>query len=133
MPKVEKRREFAKPADEIWSVIGDFHGMHKWVDVEPSETLEDGTARRFAMGPNKITERLVDSGERSYTYEIVDGPLPVANYRSTLSVRDEGGGSVVEWTGEFDPAPGATEESATQIVEMVYEGGLAAMEKKFGG
>src|SRR5687768_13418237 len=132
MPKVEKQREFTKSADEVWSVIGDFHGMHKWVDVEPSESVEDGKARRFAMGPNKITERLLDSTDRSYTYEIVDGPLPVANYRSTLSVRDgEGGGSVVEWVGTFEPAPGATEESATQIVEMVYEGGLAAMEKKF--
>ena len=133
MAKVHKTREFDKPADEVWGVIGDFHGMHKWVDgIEPSESLEGGTKRRFVMGGGQMVERLVEEGNRSYTYTIEEGALPVANYEATLSVKENGTDAcIVDWVGTFEPAEGGTEESAVQIVEMVYEGGLAAMEKKF--
>ena len=128
MPEVHKTREFDKDPDELWALIGDFHGIHKWVQgVEPSESLDDGARRKMTIGPGGfMIERLVEEGERSYTYAIDEGPLPVTNYQSTLSVKDAGGGkSIVDWHGKFDAAEGATDESAVQIVEMVYEGGLA--------
>jgi mxaD protein len=132
MARVHITREFDKPADELWALIGDFHGVHKWVPgVEPSESIEGGKARKLQMGPNAIIERLVDKGERSYTYSMDDdGPLPVTGYRSTLAVKDVGGGkSAVDWEGSFEPVAGSTEESAVQIMTMVYEGGLSGLEK----
>jgi mxaD protein len=131
MAEVHITRDFDKPADELWSLIGDFHGIHKWVRVEPSESLDDGKARKLQMGPNAIIERLVEEGERSYTYTMDDGgPLPVTGYRSTIAVKDAGDGkSTVDWKGTFEPAEGGTDESAIQVVTMVYEGGLAGLEK----
>lgn len=131
MGKVEKTREFAKPADEIWELIGDFHGLHKWVPgIEPSEPVGDGASRKMAVGP---IERLVDQGDRSYTYVLDDTSPLLASYQSTLSVRETGDGtSVVEWVGEFEPAPGATEEAATQVITMIYETGLSGLEKTLG-
>jgi hypothetical protein len=132
MAKVHITRDFDKPADDLWGLIGDFHGIHKFSPgLQPSESLEGGKARQLTMGPNKIVERLVDEGERSYTYTMDDdGPLPVKNYRSTLSVLDAGDGKcTVDWQSTFDPADGGTEESAVQVVTMVYEGGLAGIEK----
>jgi hypothetical protein len=132
MAKVHKTREFDIPADELWAKIGDFHGLHKWVaGIEPSESLDDGKRRKLSGG---IIESLIEQGDRSYTYAIDEGPLPVANYRSTLSVKEAGDGrSTVDWLGEFEPAPGATEESAVQIVGMLYDGGLAGLEKTLAG
>jgi hypothetical protein len=130
MAEVHKTREFDRSADEIWGLIGDFYGMHRWnPTLQPSEKLE-GDRRKFAMGSTNIVERLVEEGERSYTYAIEEGPFPFTNYRSTLSVRDAGDGkSIVDWHGKFDPAEGSTEEAAVQIVELIYEGGLAGLEQ----
>jgi hypothetical protein len=131
MATVHKTREFDRPADELWALIGDFHGLHKWVPgMTPSESIDDGKRRKVAMPGGDIIERLVEQGERSYTYAIDEAPMPVINYRSTFSVTDAGNGkSVVDWQGTFDAAEGATEEAGVQIVEMIYEGGLAGLER----
>ena len=130
MPTVHKTRKFDRPADELWGLIGDFHGLHKWIpNMDPSESIDDGTRRKFAMPMGAIIERLLEEGDRSYTYAIDEGPMPITNYRSTISVKEADGRSVVDWKGTFDPAEGATEEAAVQIVEMIYEGGLAGLER----
>ncbi len=133
MAKVERTKNFDVAPDELWSLIGDFHGMEKWAGTA-SESIDGGARRKIVMGPNAIVERLVEEGERSYTYAIDEGPIPVTGYTSTLSVSDDGAGkSVVNWVAEFEPAEGATEESATQLVGMIYDGGLAAIEKTLAG
>jgi hypothetical protein len=132
MAKVERTREFDIAPDELWALIGDFHGIHKWIaGVEPSESIDGGTRRKMSIGPGgAMIERLVEEGERSYTYAIDEGPIPVQNYTSTLSVADDGSGkSVLNWVANFDPTDGTPEEAAVQIVGMVYDGGLAGLEK----
>ena len=132
MPEVHKTQEFDIAPDELWSLVGDFHGIHKWIaGVEPSESLEGGKRRKLKAGPGSaIVEELLEEGDRSYTYAIVEGPLPVKNYKSTFAVKDAGDGkSLVDWKGTFEPADGATEESAVQIVDMVYSGGLDGLSK----
>jgi hypothetical protein len=130
MAEVHLTRDFDKSPDEIWELIGDFHGLHKFnPTIPPTESIDDGTARKIVMGPTAIIERLVEQGDRSYTYSMDDGgPLPVKNYRSTLSVSDAGGGkSTVDWKGTFEPAEPGGEDGAVQIVTMVYTGGLDAI------
>jgi len=127
MSEVQLSRDYDKPADVVWDLIGDFHGIHKFnPTIPPTESIDDGTARKIVMGPNAIVERLVDQTDHSYTYTMDDdGPLPVKNYRSTLAVKDAGDGrSTVEWKGTFDGDAGAE-----QIVTMIYTGGLDAIEK----
>lgn len=135
MAKVERTKEFDVAPDELWELIGDFHGLHKWIPgVEPSEQIDGGKRRKLAMAGATLIEGLVREGERSYTYTIDESPLPVKDYESTLSVTEGAGGkSVVNWVGTFDPADGANEQSAVQIVEMVYDGGLAGLEKTLAG
>lgn len=132
MAEVHLTRDLDKSPDEVWELIGDFHGLHKFNPMlAPTESIDGGTARKITMGPNAIIERLVEQGDRSYTYSMDDGgPLPVKNYRSTLSVKEaDGGKSTVDWKGTFDAADGDDIEGATQIVTMVYTGGLDAIEK----
>ena len=99
---------------------------------------EDGaTLRTLSLaGGGTIVERLerVDDTERSYTYSILSGPLPVADYVATLRVRaNEGGlGCTIEWSSEFTPT-GAPESDAVAAIRGVYEAGFENLKRMFGG
>ena len=58
-------------------------------------TLQDG---------GKIKEKLTGTEDLAYTYEIVEGPLPIKNYKSKiwLEVDDEPDRSVIYWQSDFD-------------------------------
>ena len=134
MATVEREKEFNASADAVWDIVGDFAAIQKWASVDDVEISDGGKTRTINMGGSKITERLVDEGERTQTYALDDGgALPVKGYRSTLTATDAGDGKcLVRWVGNFEPAEGTTEEMACQIIGMVYDGGLAGMEKAVG-
>lgn len=68
-----------------------------------------------------------------YSYRAKDGgALPVTNYTSTITVKAEGQGAVVEWRGAFyrgypnnDPPPDQNDEAAVAAITGVYKSGLA--------
>lgn len=64
----------------------------------------------------------------SYTYKIIDSPLPVANDESTIEVEDEGGTTIV-WSGEFD-AKGAPDADTIGVTEGIYQSGLDSLAAK---
>ncbi len=136
MATVEREREFNISADDMWKVIGEFGGLNKWATgIDGLELTDGGKTRNLTvMGGAKITERLLDEGDRSYTYSLdPGGALPVVDYKSTLSVEPKGDAQcLVRWRGDFKPAEGTPEEAATQIIGMVYDGGLDGMSKAVG-
>ena len=117
-------------ADALWAKIGDFCGISKWHPaLEKCELSADGRTRTLSLkGGGTIVEALVkmDPAARSYTYAIVSGPLPVANYTSTISVTADGSGSMVTWVGKYD-AKGASDAESTKAIDGVYESGLKAL------
>jgi hypothetical protein len=119
-------------ADALWAKIGDFCGIGKWHPaVEKCELSADGKTRTLSLkGGGTIIEALVkmDAAGRSYTYSIVNSPLPVANYSSTISVSADGAGSVLTWSGKYD-AKGAPDADAMKVVQGIYDSGLAALTK----
>jgi len=136
MAKVSLQSPINMNAEELWKLIGKFNALPDWHPAVVSSKLEDGgRIRRLSLvGGGDIVERLeqIEQGDRLYRYSIVSGPLPVANYTATLRVKDDGrGGSIVEWSGEFDPS-GATETDATQAIQDVYKMGLDSLRKMFG-
>jgi len=125
MAEVYMSKEVPSAPDVLWEKIGDFLGLDKWVSgIPPMESDNDGKVRRIGSGDNAIVEELVDSGERSYSYKIVQGPLPVKDYVSTLSVSPSGDGSLVEWKSTFEP-DGVPTEQAVMIIQGIYSAGLA--------
>ncbi len=83
-----------------------------------------------------MVEKLLnwDDTAHSYSYAILEpGPLPVANYTSTLMVMDHGGGSMLSWTGHFDAAGGASDADAQKAIEGVYRGGIDGIVAKANG
>ena len=91
----------------------------------------------LAMVPKvmKKIEKLekVDDGAHTYTYSITDSPLPVANYTATIKVSGEGENSTIEWSSDFEPIGGASQEDAMKAVQDIYQAGFDNLKKVFGG
>jgi hypothetical protein len=139
MTKVNLSTQLAVPAETVWGVIGSFNGLPDWHPaVEKSElTEQDGAKIRTLslVGGGTIVERLeaADDKERSYSYSILSGPLPVADYVATIRVRktDGGPGCTIEWSSEFTPS-GAPEGDAVAVIRGIYEAGFESLKKMFG-
>ena len=137
MTKVSMSTRLAAPADAVWQLVGRFNALPDWHPaVEKSELTEEGQVRRLGLvGGGTLVERLEhkDDKERVYSYTIEQAPLPVADYRAEIRVREEDDGSTtVEWAGEFTPK-GAPDADATKVVEGIYQAGLDNLRKMFGG
>ncbi len=140
MAKVSMTTELKVPADEVWKLIGGFNALADWHPaIEKSETEGEGqgSVRTLSLvGGGTIVERLeqVDDNERLYSYSIVDSPLPVSDYVSTIRVRDEGDGTatLVEWSSEFAPA-GVPESDAMKVIQGIYDAGFENLKKIFSG
>ncbi|HET9073514.1 MAG TPA: SRPBCC family protein [Solirubrobacteraceae bacterium] len=130
MAHVERSKQFDVSAAEMWGRIGGFQTPDSWHPAIVSCTAEeDGAVRRLTLGDgNVVVERLVGESEHSYTYRILDpGPLPVADYEATITVRaGDGGGCIIDWRANFTAA-GAPDAEAETVIAGVFEGGLGAL------
>ena len=129
MAQVERSKRFGNSAEEMWRRIGDFQGADTWHPaIAGCASQEGGEVRELALADgNKVVERLVAQTDNSYTYRILDaGPLPVADYEATIAVRDDDGGSVIDWRATFTPV-GASEADAVEVIAGIFEGGLDAL------
>lgn len=139
MTKVSASTRLPVAARTVWDVIGGFNNLAKWhpAVAKSEETKEGGaTIRRLTLhGGGTIVERLESKDEkrRSYTYSILSGPLPVANYKALLHVEEseDGKSCVVEWSSEFEPS-GAAEPEAAKVIRGIYEAGFENLRKMFG-
>ena len=138
MTTVSMTQQLAVPAQMVWTTIGGFNALPDWHPAVEKSDLEkgaQGTVRTLHLaGGGTIVERLekIDDKERLYSYSILEGPLPVANYTATIRVRDTGLGCEVEWSSEFEPS-GATEGDATAAIRGIYQAGFENLQKMFGG
>jgi carbon monoxide dehydrogenase subunit G len=137
MAKVSVSVDLDAGADVVWELLGDFNGLHQWHPAIAASRVEvhGGREQRIlsVTGGDRIIEQLEehDPEARRYVYTLVEGPMPVADYRSTLEVIPlEGERSRVVWSGRFDAA-GVTESEAEKVIESVYQTGLDALKLKF--
>ena len=135
MPKVSMSADLEASADDVWRMIGGFNALPDWhPGVEKSELKKEGQERVLSLaGGGKIVERLekLSETEREYSYQISESPLPVANYKSTIKVKDGDDGCTVEWSSDFEAVGGDNE--AMKAIEGVYQTGLDNLKKMFGG
>jgi hypothetical protein len=140
MAKVHVSATLHVPAQAVWNMIGGFNELARWhpAVVRSEESLEDDTTiRRLTLADGgTVTARLErhDDRERSYSYTIIDTPLPVAEYRAHLRVResDDGQSCTVDWSSEFDPAGDTPESVAVRAIRGVYEAGFDNLRRLFG-
>jgi hypothetical protein len=124
----------ASPAD-TWKAIGDFCGIADWHPAVAKCDLSQQNKQMLRTlslnGGGTIVERQLSRSDakHSYSYAIVDSPLPVDHYRSTISVMKAGKGSKIVWSGSFK-AKGADDAKAKEVIAGVYQGGLDSLQKK---
>ena len=127
-------------ASEVWAAVGDFATLNTWHPAVVSEQVNGtgqnpGDTRVLTLGDGgKITERLVSRNpdKMRYTYVIVESPLPVEHYRSTIRVIAHGKHACTfVWSSRFDPKQGVSNKDAKAAIVGVYKAGADALVKKF--
>lgn len=134
--EVRRSVEVAAPPEKVWQMISDFCAIAEWHPVvgKCAQSEQGGVAVRTLTtkdGGVLVEKRVQYSDEgMSYTYEIVESPLPVSDYVSTLAVMDSGSaGSTITWSGEF-AAKDAPDQQAVEAVSGIYQAGLAALAER---
>jgi hypothetical protein len=132
--EVKKRIELPGEPQTIWEFVGDFCAIKDWhpavVDCQKNKegdaifrtiTLKDGS---------KIKEKLIDSDNMSYSYEIVESPFPVKNYKARFWVEadNEPVRSAVYWETEFD-ANGASDDDARKKITNIVTAGMKGVKQ----
>jgi hypothetical protein len=118
-------------AEAVWTKIGDFCGIGNWFPGLKCALSADGKTRTLTTEQGAVLVEQLESRDdaaRSYSYTIVSGPLPVANYHSTLSVVPAGAGSSIVWTGKYD-AKGASDADAKKVIDGIYKTGADSLAK----
>ncbi|MBX2869079.1 MAG: SRPBCC family protein [Acidiferrobacterales bacterium] len=131
----EYERTIPKSAAEIWQLVGNFNGLHEWhpavvkTDADGGGDMA-GDRRLLTLGDGAtIDEELLeyDQDGMRLSYKILEGPLPVSDYVSTISVSDSGDGSAkVVWNSTFK-ANGVSDDKAVEIITGIYVAGLDAV------
>ncbi|QEE38522.1 MULTISPECIES: SRPBCC family protein [unclassified Methylobacterium] len=133
--EVTRSADIAAPPAKVWQTIGEFCGIGDWHPAIEKCVLSDKDGLKVRTlslkGGGTLKEEQVSRDDKvmSYTYTILDGPLPVADYKSTLAVAPEGTGSKVTWSGTFN-AKGAPDTVAVDAIQGIYESGLKALSDK---
>lgn len=125
----------------VWKLVGNFNALDVWHPaVSKSELNGAGTkvgTRRLltlADGKQMLVEQLTayDAAKTSYSYTIVSGPLPVVNFKSTISLSaTPDGKTLLKWTSNFEAPAGADDANAARAVEAIYDSGLAKLVNNF--
>ena len=135
--EVEKQVKVEASADDTWAAIREFCSIAVWHPAVESCVLSQAKGRPMRSlslkGGGTIVEEETarDDAGRSYSYAIVESPLPVDHYQSTIKVVEDGG-TVIEWEGTFD-AKGAPDAEAVKVIEGIYQSGLDSLAAKVKG
>ena len=123
------RIDIAKPAAEVWALVGEFAGIDGWMaGIDSCEV--DGDIRTIETMGMTLTEQLVgrDAEARSITYSIVGEGAPVAKHEATITVLDAGdGASEVTWDVSVEP------DEAAPMFKDIYQGALGQVKETLEG
>jgi hypothetical protein len=137
MSKVSMSTRLPVSAAKVWALIGGFNALPDWhPSIESSKLSEDGQTRTLTLlGGGKIVETLehASDAEWTYSYAIIDSPLPVGNYKAMIKLtEDKNGTCSISWSSDFE-AVGAPERQAVQVIQGIYQQGFDNLKKMFGG
>jgi len=127
------------PVERVWAYARDFNGHHEWHPLIAESHIEDGLpsdrvgcVRNFTLTDGgQLRERLLSFSdlERSFTYNIIESPMPIEDYLATFTCKPvtEGDKTFVEWQATFDVVPEHEAEIKEQIGRNTFAAGIAAL------
>ena len=132
------------PIDQVWAILRDFNGHERWHPAVAESRIEDGRAgdepgsvRRFRLKDGaELREQLLRMSDRehSFSYCILDSPIPLIDYVSTVSLKPvtDGDRTYWEWSSSFAVPEGREAELASLVGDGIYEAGFGAIQAMFG-
>lgn len=128
MREVHIRIAIDRPVEQVWSLLGGFDWLPRWLDVITSSRLSDsGRLRHLKTADGAvIVERLLtfDENEKYYSYALLEGPSPVTDYVGTMSAQRDGNDTtLVSWSSTFQVRE-ADEAQVVARLETLYRTGL---------
>lgn len=127
MVKIELRRAYQVPAEELWGRVSNFFDMY-WIPAVAETRRLDETPSRVAVipdGAGEVVEELIEQGHRFHHYRVTqNGPMPLRDFEALIRVEDiDAASSQVVWKATFYPE-GVSALEAEQVVTGVFAGGL---------
>ena len=127
------------PIDRVWAVLRDFNSHDRWHPaVAPRRKENDvagdvvGGVRRFSLSDGaELREQLLSHSDREYTftYCILDSPLPLFDYMATVRLKPvtDGNQTFWDWRSQFRAPDDRTEELKNLVGRQVYEAGFGGL------
>ncbi len=119
------------PIDRVWATIRNFDGVARWnpgvvgARMETGHATATGSIRHLDIADGSVfRETLLAHSdlEHFYTYDILDSPLPVANYISThrFVAITHSQQTLGIWESHFDCAPEDEAEMQRVVGDAIY-------------
>lgn len=134
----------ASPA-KAYATVSKWEALESWcpafVKTEITSGSGIGSVRAITLkdGPT-FTEELLwaDASAMSYSYKIVESPLPLIEYRSSVKVSPVDGGSEITWSGSYKrraekPTKDNDDAAVMGIVGGLYKACLGATKAMLDG
>jgi NADPH:quinone reductase-like Zn-dependent oxidoreductase len=137
--KVVRSAVLDAPIDRVWAILRDFNSHHQWhpaVDASQMENNLDGDVvggvRRFSLSDGaELREQLLrhDDRDHSFTYCILDSPLPLFDYVATIRLKPvtDGQQTFWEWRGQFRAPADRAAELEGLVGRQIYEAGFSGL------
>ena len=129
------------PIEKVWGIMRDFNAMpsyhpeiHKSIIEGEGPSDQVGCVRRLTLGEGFVRERLrcMDDGNYAFTYEIIEGTLPVRGYVAGVRLHrvTHGNRTFAEWWADFDVVGADRDAMVEQIGNSVFAAGFQAIAAK---
>lgn len=143
---VDEKVSINAPADKVWAKVqnfgdlGAFHPAVAKTEILSGTNNKTGAVRLLTLqdgGTVKETLTAYDAKAMTYSYVINESVLPVSHYAAKIMVKPTSATtSEVVWTANFarkdpsdTPAKGQDDQSATDTIHAVFQGGLNNLKK----
>jgi hypothetical protein len=127
--------------ERVWGIMRDFNDMPSYHPGIKNSIIEGegpsdqvGCVRRLTLGEGFVRERLLCLDDRNYvfTYEIIEGTLPVRDYVAGVRLHrvTDGNRTFAEWWADFEVVGVDRGAMITQIGNNVFAAGFRAVAAK---
>jgi hypothetical protein len=135
--ELEAACKLSAAAEVVWALIGNFGAPQSWLPGIHHVEMHGCSCERIRICQTVLglfREQLAASGPLWCSYVIVDGPLPVLNYKAVLAVQNDASPNSCQvlWKSTFDPKPPTASGVARGQIAQLYDIGLRALQAKFG-
>lgn len=129
------------PIEKVWSVMRDFNDMPSYHPAIRKSIIEGdrpsdrvGCVRRLTLHEGFVRERLLSMDDRNYSfsYEIIEGTLPVRGYVAGVRLHrvTHGDRTYAEWWADFEVVGADRDATIAQIGNNVFAAGFRAVAAK---